>query len=156
MLGPGDAAPEFELEDTTGERFSLAGACGRSAVVLVFFKVSCPTCQYSMPFFERLFSRAKPEAPALIAVSQDDVADTEKFRRRFRLSFRTLIDPGPQYRSSNAYGIAHVPSVFLIEPGGIISLAFDGFEKAGMETLGRGFGVAPFSFCDRVPAARPG
>ncbi len=156
MLQPGSAAPEIEIADSATGNFTLSEARKRGAVMVVFFKVSCPTCQFTMPFLERLASGRNGDAPQLIAISQDNAADTGKFRQRFGLSFPMLIDPGPSYAASKAYGITHVPSVFLVEADGLISLSFDGFEKRGLEELARRFGAKIFSFCDFVPAHRPG
>jgi len=54
-LGTGVRAPEFELRTMDAKPFSLGDALARGPAVLVFFKVSCPTCQYALPFFERLY-----------------------------------------------------------------------------------------------------
>jgi peroxiredoxin len=53
-LGNGTKAPEFELKSLDGRKVVLSDALARGAVVLAFFKVSCPTCQYALPFLERL------------------------------------------------------------------------------------------------------
>jgi peroxiredoxin len=53
-LTTGAEAPEFELKTLDGKRVSLGEELSRGAVVLAFFKVSCPTCQYAFPFLERL------------------------------------------------------------------------------------------------------
>ena len=46
----GAKAPEFDLKTLDGKRFSLSDELAHRPVVLVFFKVSCPTCQYALPF----------------------------------------------------------------------------------------------------------
>jgi peroxiredoxin len=53
-LTTGAKAPEFELKTLDGKRVSLGKELSRGALVLAFFKVSCPTCQYAFPFLERL------------------------------------------------------------------------------------------------------
>jgi peroxiredoxin len=53
-LAVGAKAPDFELKTLEGRRASLNEELARGAVVLAFFKVSCPTCQYAFPFLERL------------------------------------------------------------------------------------------------------
>ena len=43
----------------------------------------------------------------------------------------TLLDREEDgYPASNAFGISHVPSLFLVEPDGAISLASSGFVEA--------------------------
>ena len=59
-LTVGTKAPEFELKAMDGRRFILSDELAHGPVVLAFFKVSCPTCQYAFPFLchwnIRLFS----------------------------------------------------------------------------------------------------
>jgi peroxiredoxin len=156
LLAAGKNAPDFALEDLAGEKWSLADALKRGPVLLAFFKISCPTCQLTFPFLQRLADGAGKEAPQVIAISQDDAAGTAQFHQRFSLSMRTLIDKACAYPVSNAFGISHVPSLFLIEPDGRISMVAEGFSKAHMEKLGERFGVSPFHSDDRVPVLQPG
>ncbi len=156
MLATGENAPGFALEDLAGEKWFLAEALKRGPVLLAFFKISCPTCQLTFPFLQRLADGGGKDAPQLVAVSQDDAAGTSQFHKRFSLSMRTLLDKVRAYPVSNAFGISHVPSLFLIEPDGRISMAVEGFSKAHLEKLGERFGVAPFHGDDRVPILQPG
>ena len=156
MLAEGDLAPDFELEDLAGQFWSLGTALEKSPVLLVFFKVSCPTCQLTLPFLQRLSDAESTNTPRLLAVSQDDATATAKFQERFRVSMRTLLDPARTFPASNAYRITHVPALFLVEPEGRISMTANGFSKAHIEELGRRFGVHPFHPQDRVPVLQPG
>jgi peroxiredoxin len=155
MLAPGTSAPSIELPDLEANVFSLADALRGGPVVLVFFKVSCPTCQMTFPYLQKLADSRNTSAQ-LIAISQDDAGDSREFRQRLGVSMRTLLDAGPLYKASNAYRIDSVPSFFVIETDGTIALAFDGFNKSALEQVGRLFGVEMFHETDRVPALRPG
>lgn len=156
MLEPGASAPEIRLPDLEGAAWPLDEAWRQGPVVLVFFKVSCPTCQFTFPYLQRLAEDGVP----FIAISQDDAADTREFQQRFGIYIRTLVDVPRSWPASNAYGITSVPSFFAIEPdgksGGRIAAAFDGFNKAQIERLGERFGVVPFGAGDHVPELRPG
>ncbi len=50
-LTAGAKAPDFELKAMDGKRFVLREELARGPVVLAFFKVSCPVCQYAFPFW---------------------------------------------------------------------------------------------------------
>ena len=156
----GGPAPHFDLPGLAGERCSLRDLLQSGPVLLVFFKVTCPTCQLTFPFLERLHRAAKPGAPRIISISQDDAAATRDFNNAFGVTFSTLLDPsagGPgRYPASNAYRITNVPTLFLVEPDGNISQAVAGFDKAEMEKLAARFGVQLFAPSDRVPVFRPG
>lgn len=156
MLAPGDPAPAIELPDLDGRRRTLADALKQGPVLVAFFKISCPVCRMTFPFLQRLADSAAAAAPGLLAVSQDDAADTREFRQRTGVSMPTLIDTPRAWPASNAYRITSVPSLFLVETDGRISLAAEGFDKAAMERLGARFQVAPFRPDESVPALRPG
>ena len=65
-LQAGVRAPEFSLPTVDGKHLSLAEALEKGPVVLAFFKVSCPVCQYAFPFYQRMYevNRGAPEVPA--------------------------------------------------------------------------------------------
>src|SRR5579872_4844363 len=156
MLSPGAQAPEIQLQDLDSHGWKLSEALKQGPVVIAFFKVSCSTCQFTFPFLERLADSGASSAPRLVAISQDDVATSRDFQARFGLSMPTLVDEPRSWPASNAYQITSVPSLFLIEPDGKISLTSEGFNKAAMEKLGQLFEAAPFRDTDRVPDLRPG
>ena len=70
MLSAGSKAPVFSLLDLNGSPRSLAEILSRGPVLLVFYKISCPTCQFTLPFLERI---AKGSLP-IVTISQDDDA----------------------------------------------------------------------------------
>jgi peroxiredoxin len=159
VLAPGTAAPELSLPDLYGRQWSLHDALPQGPVVLAFFKVSCPTCQLTFPFLQRLIDDphdAPGKGPQLVAISQDEAPDTHEFQQRFGVSMPTLIDARPDYPASNGFLITSVPSIFVVESDGTISLAVDGFNKAAIEQIGRMYGLTPFLETDHVPALRPG
>lgn len=154
MLGTGERAPAFELQDVRGGKRSLDEILAGGAAVLAFFKITCPTCQLIMPFLERMAASDKLQ---FIAVSQDGVKGTEEFRQEYGMKFPTLIDSaGEGYVVSNAYGITHVPSVFVVERDGGISASFNGFSKKDVEALGLRAGIEPFRASDYVPEWKAG
>jgi len=153
-------APGFDLPSLAGGRSNLRDLLATGPVLLAFYKGTCPTCQLTFPFLERLHQGRQSGSPQIIAISQDDAATTEEFRRRNKLTFTMLVDPredgNMRYPASNAYGITNVPTLFLVEQDGRISQSFAGFEKAELEKLGERFGVRIFTPEDRVPVFRPG
>jgi peroxiredoxin len=146
MLAEGAVAPDL----TIGE-WSLAASLKKGPVLLAFFKIACPTCQLTMPFLERLAGAAQ-----VVAISQDDRTGTDQFRKRFHVAMPAVLDGGPAYTASNLYGIRNVPSLFLVEPNGKISMASTGFSKAHLEQLGERFGVPVFRAGEDIPVFRPG
>ena len=141
MLSSGSRAPQFTLDDLAGVSHSLAGILARGPVLLVLYKISCPVCQMTLPYLDRIASGALP----IVAISQDDAAGTRRFQTRFGVSMPTLLDREEEgYPVSNAFGITHVPSLFMVEPDGVISLVSEGFVKSELESIGERAGVPPF------------
>ncbi len=146
MLTPGTKAPNFALKDWLSDR----------PLVLVFFKVACPTCQYTMPFVQRIADAAAGKA-TFLAVSQDDASATREFYETYGLSLPVLPDTKKEhYAGANAYRIEFVPTVFVISPEGMITQSFTGFVKADLDALGKQFGVETFRQREKVPALKPG
>jgi len=154
----GVSAPAFTLPDLSGQQRSLQDWLQRGPVVLAFFKISCPTCQYTFPFLERLHQQLHGASPRIIGVSQDVRRKTEGFNRDYGVTFPVLLDSEDEdYAVSNAYGITHVPALFLIEPDGRIALTSVGFTKADLEEIARRLGpVTLFHRDEKVEAFRAG
>jgi peroxiredoxin len=148
----GDQAPDFELIDVNGQPHRLQEALKRGPVALVFYKASCPTCQFTFPFIQKIFSKTGSAAPTLWAISQDDKSETREFAAKHGLSFDMLIDEHP-YPVSASYQLQFVPGIFLIERDGRIAVSDYGFTKAGLNQIA---GVEFFTANDGLPARRPG
>ena len=156
MLESG-AAPALDLSTLGGEKFSLSAKLREGPVVLVFFKISCPTCQFTLPFLGRLFDAQFPGSPCIFGISQDGAENTGKFNEHFGIHFPVLLDlGGDNYPASNAYGITNVPSLFLVGQDGQIAWSLNGFHKAELNELGKRFGRSPFKAEEKIPALRPG
>ncbi|MGA7218766.1 MAG: TlpA disulfide reductase family protein, partial [Candidatus Sulfotelmatobacter sp.] len=101
-LTAGAKAPAFELKAIDGRRVLLADELAQGPVVLVFFKVSCPTCQYALPFFERLERAYGHSGVRMIGISQNNPRDTADFNKEFGITFPVLLDDTEKYPVSNA------------------------------------------------------
>lgn len=134
-LGTGVIAPDFTLSTVDGKRVSLKDALQKGPVLLAFFKVSCPVCQYAFPFFERVFQANRAADVTVLGVSQDNIRDTQAFMRQFGVTFPVAMDGSSGYPTSNAYGLTNVPTVFLIAPGGEIEVSSVGWSKQDVEAI---------------------
>jgi peroxiredoxin len=136
-LAIGAKAPNFELKTLDGKPFSLTDKLVQGPVVLAFFKVSCPTCQYALPFFERLHKAYGHKGVTLVGVSQNDARDTAAFNKEFGISFPVLLDDMRSYTASNAYGLTNVPSIFWVAQDGEIEVSSVGWVKKDFEEINR-------------------
>ncbi|HEY1676255.1 MAG TPA: TlpA disulfide reductase family protein, partial [Candidatus Sulfotelmatobacter sp.] len=136
-LTTGTRAPDFELKTLDGKTFSLSAELARGPVVLAFFKVSCPTCQYALPFLERLYQAYRATGVNLVGISQNYAKDTAAFNNQFGVTFPVLLDDTSSYPVSNAYGLTNVPSIFWIAQDGEIEVSSVGWVKADFEQINR-------------------
>ena len=141
-LTTGAKAPEFDLKTLDGKRISLSDELAHRPVVLVFFKVSCPTCQYALPFFERLYKIYGHKGVTLVGISQDDAKETAAFNKEFGITFPVLLDDTRSYPASNAYGLTNVPTIFWVATDGEIEVSSVGWLKADFEEINRRMATA--------------
>jgi|SRR5580698_1522015 peroxiredoxin len=153
MLTAGMKAPAFTLDDGKGGKRSLAEILARGPALIALYKIACPVCQLTFPFLERI-SKGSLQ---VISVSQDDERGTAKFQKSYAPELPVLFDREHEdYPASNAFGISHVPSMFLIEQDGTISMTSEGFVKREMEAIGERAGVAPFQPDEKLPEWKAG
>jgi hypothetical protein len=156
LLGPGSPFPPLDLRDSRGDALALAQP-GREALY-VFFKTTCPTCELLWPYLDRLRLRLG-EKLEIVAVSQDDPGETDRFSRDLDTGVRTVYDP-PPWRASEEMGLENVPTMFLVGGDGRIRETIQGFQKAKLEELASqrsGNGGHPlFRPDENVPQIRPG
>ncbi len=154
LLDPGSRAPAFRLPRLEGGETSLEDLIANGPVLLAFFKVSCPVCQLTLPFLDRIHN---PGRLPVYAISQNDAEDTREFQRHFRVTLPTLLDSDDRhYPASNAFGISSVPTTFLVERDGTVSRVIEGWRKKEIEWLGGKAGVQPFRQGEKVPDWKAG
>jgi peroxiredoxin len=153
MPAVGAQAPDFQLKDLNGQPQSLKEMLNCGPVLLAFFKVSCPVCQMTFPYLERLHQAGN--GIQVLGISQDKAAATREFNTEYGVTFPTLLDDGV-YTASNAYGIDSVPSLFVVETNGTVSMSVSGFSRKDLEAIGKRLGATPFRAGESVPEFRPG
>jgi peroxiredoxin len=136
-LALGAKAPDVSLRSLDGKRFSLVDELAHGPVVLAFFKVSCPTCQYAFPFLERLHKAYGHKGVRLVGISQNDAKETAAFIKEFGITFPVLLDDTRSYPASNAYGLTNVPTIFWVAQDGEIEVSSVGWLKADFEEINR-------------------
>jgi peroxiredoxin len=160
----GRTAPEFSLKRVDGESYSLEALRQKGPVVAAFFKISCPVCQFTFPFLQRLYERYGGDSVTFLGISQDDAKATAGFARQYGVTFPMVLDEKEKaYPASNAYGLTSVPTIFLIDSDGTVRVSSMGFVKEDLERIAaelaerRRIGPSPlFRANESVPANRPG
>jgi peroxiredoxin len=91
-VAAGKLAPSFELNSMEGEVYSLQSLLARGPMVGAFFKVSCPTCQYTFPFLERLYRQMAANGMLVVGISQDSARDSRNFAKHLGVTIPLLFD----------------------------------------------------------------
>ena len=158
----GSMAAGFSLKSLDNKDYSLNALLERGPVVAAFFKVSCPVCQFTFPFLERLYKRYGGDGVTFLGISQDDARATQNFAKEYGMTFPLLLDDNG-YPVSNAYGLTNVPTIFLIDTDGTVKVSSMGFDKKDLENIAahlaerKKISLAPLFRPDEViPANKPG
>ncbi len=130
-LGIGDKALDFSLESLEGGSVSLEDIRGYK--VIVFYKVTCPTCQLTLPFIDKLY-KAYGDKIHFLGIGQDSIKDLKIFKGKYELNFTQLSDT-PKYPVSREYYIRVVPTIYLIDETNKIIFMEEGFVRKSLEEL---------------------
>jgi len=151
----GTKAPDFTLGN-----FTLSQELKKSPLLLTFYKKTCPTCQFTYPFLERLHKKFTSPAFKIVGIGQDP--ETKEFSTQMGVTF-PLISDTPTYEVSRQYHLTTVPALFLIQQDRTIDFVTVGFSKEDLENLSQKISKLTaqtsfdiFSKGDNVPALKPG
>jgi len=132
MLQTNQIAPDFMLPLFGGGASRFYDVQDKTAV-LVFYKFSCPVCQLTFPFVQKIYE-AYGDAFYFVAIAQDAEDNTAHFRDEYGISIPTLMDL-PPYPVSVDYQLTTVPSIFLVDPNHKILNSVEGFVKQELLNL---------------------
>lgn len=163
-VNAGSRAPSLTVKGLDGKNYVLDDLLRKGPVVAAFFKVSCPVCQFTFPFLERLHKLVGGDGVTVLGISQDDAPSTKEFARQYGLTFPMAMDEKSKgYVASNAYGLTMVPTIFLIDEDGTAKVSSMGFVKYDLEKIASELAErkhmprAPlFQASEQIPANRPG
>lgn len=112
-------APAVELALLDGSTRTLASLRGR-AVLVSFWSLTCAPCLEELPDLIRLHERWRARGFELLAVGMpyDPPLAVQNFARERKLPYPVAVDV--QGAAVRAFGVAYVPTAFLIDPEGRI------------------------------------
>jgi peroxiredoxin len=157
ILQQGARPPPLTLTTLRGEPFESDG----KLTLAVFFKTTCPTCQYAWPFFERLYREYRDARFDMVGISQHDHSKTARYQREYRATFPHAVDA--DFHFSRQFDPPFVPTAFLIDEAGRIAQVVEAWDRDGINDLSlqiaRRLGFAPreiVSKTENVLAFKPG
>ena len=135
MLKEGDAAPEFETRDASGQTVKLSDLRGQKVVLYFYPKDDTPGCTKEACSFRDNHSTLEDNGIKVFGVSLDDEASHQAFVSKYNLPFTLLSDT--DHSVSDAYGVygeqtwgdkkfmGVARKTFLIDEQGKIKKVFD-------------------------------
>jgi len=135
---PNEPAPVFALAELDGDPYPVDSLRGR-VVVLDFFATWCAPCVAEMPELETLQRRhAADDDVVILVVANDSGGDspqaTGDFRQRRQIALDFAYDAGGA--AHRAFGFLGLPGLVMIDCGGNVRLAREGFNEAEDDLAG--------------------
>ena len=146
--------PNILLPDLDGTPRPIVEAAG-SWVVAVGHS-DCGTTRLALPYLKRMHER-RGQGSSVVLVLQDDAASARALLVEAEADMPVRLEPDP-YPLSRALGLTTVPTLFLVDPAGVVERAAEGFQRAALEEMAGRLGVSGplFTARDSAPALRPG
>ena len=113
-------APDFQLEDMDGEKYSLQSYRGK-VVILNFWATWCPPCRREIPSMEALHQAFRDEAFAILAINEWETEDhVFAFMGQLPVEpgFPILLDLDSEVATN--FGVKGLPTTLLLDPQGRI------------------------------------
>jgi peroxiredoxin len=122
----GDMAPNFTLEDMTGQRVSLSDFRG-TVVLLDFWATWCPPCRVVMGALDSFYETHRKSGLVILAINQREKPESIRRKEGSREhTFRVLLDEDG--RAGDAYGVEAIPVLVLVDRKGKIAWIKVGYD----------------------------
>lgn len=119
-LAVGDLAPDFSLQDLSGNLVSLSDYRGQ-VVLLNFWATWCFPCREEMPIFQSYFTSYQSQDFVVLGIDFDEPEETvRQFTQELGIHFPILLDPGGEVQA--LFNIRGYPSSVFIHPDGTIAI----------------------------------
>jgi thioredoxin-dependent peroxiredoxin len=94
MLDTGAKAPDFELQDDTGNTVRLSDLLKTGPVLVYFYPADfTPVCTKQACMFRDIYAQMKSAGVSVVGISPQGPASHARFREQYQLPFQLLSDP---------------------------------------------------------------
>jgi thioredoxin-dependent peroxiredoxin len=125
VVEEGRPAPDFELQNETGETVRLSNLRGKPVVLYFYPKDDTPGCTRQACGIRDTYREFEEHGAVVLGVSADTQASHERFKTKYSLPFTLLADP--EQKLGEPYGVAregknsYERSTFVIDADGNIA-----------------------------------
>jgi len=118
----GQQAPEFDLADLQGGRFSLTGLRKDGHVLLIFWSTRCPFCHALVPEFKAIHEKYKGKGltVAAINVGYEGAPEVDAYSLEYDLNYIVLNDDDKKEKLASDYQLMGTPTIAVVSPKGIV------------------------------------
>lgn len=135
-LAQGNAAPNFTLTTTTGQKVSLSDYRGKP-VMLNFWMINCEGCQYEMPEMQKIYNEQRAAHKDLVMLGinpADSLIDSKQFAHQHGFTYPMLVDEHSYVEQ--LYDVRGLPSSYFIDRKGIIYTSNEGaYEEGALQQI---------------------
>ena len=103
MVEEGTPAPDFTLENDSGEAVTLSSLNGKPVVLYFYPKDDTPGCTTQACGIRDAYADFRAHGAVVLGVSPDDEASHVKFKQKYSLPFTLLADP--EHKVAEQYGV---------------------------------------------------
>jgi len=117
----GQRAPDFTLNDLSGNSFTLSELKGKKPVLIIFWATWCPACLQSIPSFSNIHAQYSSRGLEVISIniaSNDPLPRVQRFQEANKLPYRILYDETTNV--SRMFAVFGIPTTLIIDRDGII------------------------------------
>ena len=122
---PGDRAPDFSLQSTSGATVKLSELRGKSPVLIAFFPLAfTSTCTAELCEFSESFDQFAGKGVVVLPVSVDSVPTLKEFKAKYAMKTDLLSDF--KREASRAFGVLREDTFFserayfLVDRDGVV------------------------------------
>ena len=141
MVQVGEMAPDFALQDQSGETITLSGLRGKTVVIFFYPKADTPGCTVEACGFRDNKALFDGKDVVLLGMSPDPVKAQSKFAEKYELPMQLLADEGHEvaekygvWAEKSMYGRKYMGidrTTFVIGPDGKVERVFEKVKPAG-------------------------
>ncbi len=122
MLSENDIAPDFELQDETGQLRRLSDYSGKDVLLYFYPKDDTPGCTTEACSFRDDYSAYEKAGVTIIGVSPDSPVSHAKFKAKHQLPFTLLADT--EHKVCELYGTWGKKMMYGKEHFGVLRTTF--------------------------------
>lgn len=129
-LKPGDAAPDFEVENESGETVKLSDYAGKKLVLFFYPRDNTPTCTTEACNLRDNYQKFRDQGYEILGISSDNPKSHQKFIDKHELPFSLLADTEKEMHQTygtwiekSMYGRKYMGTArvtFVIDENGVI------------------------------------